>query len=211
MRLTSPISWTVKLLRNNTCYSKSDNPKQIAPTAVVSKVDRRSPQRPAAVVSSSPNTNHQCMFCRAKFEYSVGPQAVSLCHTDNLDSWTEPCYCSAVLMTLLSHDEWPYYRHCQRGWAPYSRQFIGSSRGFGACSARHCRWTPASLCTFSLIPYIRINEDGSRNVVVRVDINYISKFYGWEINFTNMELLLPTEETSNNKCTSNLSGGPPNV
>ena len=78
MRLTCPISSTVKLHRNNTCYSKSDKPKQIVPTAAVSKADRRSPQSLAAVISSSPNTKHQCMFCRTKFEYSGGPQAVSL-------------------------------------------------------------------------------------------------------------------------------------
>ena len=193
MKLTCAISSIAKLHRNNTCYSKSDIPKQIAPTAAVSKVDRRSPQRPAATVSSSPNTKHQCMFCRAKFEYSGGPQAVSLRSTDNVDSWTEPCYCSAMLMTLLSHDEWPYYRHCQRGRAPYSRQFIGSSRGFGACTARHCRWTPTSVCTFSLFPCIRINEDGSRYVVLLVNANCISAFYRRGINFTNVELLLSTK------------------
>jgi hypothetical protein len=30
---------------------------------------------------------------------------------------------------------------------------------------------------------------------VRVNVNYISEFYRWEINFTNMELLLSTEST----------------
>lgn len=141
---------------------------------------------------SSLNTKHQCMFCRTKFEYSGGPQAVSLCRTDNLNSWTAPCYCSTMLMTLFPHDEWPCYRHYQRGRAPYSRQFIGSSRGFGACSARHCQWTPTTLCTFSLIPCICVSEDGSKNIV-RVNVNYIGTFYRREINFTNVELLLSAQ------------------
>lgn len=137
------------------------------------------PQGPTAASYSSLNTKHQpCMFCRAKFEYWGGGGRCPVRQSDDLSSWTAPSYCSTVLMTLFSYDEWSYYRHCQRGRAPYSRQFIGSSRGWGGCTAPHFR-----THRLSPSPCHCTSESGCRNLVLRANIDFFGKIASWR-NFS---------------------------